>query len=347
MGSLPERPIFEGHSDDYVPILTESLRSGLIADFDVYVKAGGDFFLIKPQNLNFDARMLARWRGQESFLYIRKIDRERYFNKMSTSLGDVVRSPSLTPREKAAVLTDYAVDVVDRLFSDPGNPQNIAQARSFTQECVRYIGLQKHAFLNLIELTGHDAYTYAHSVGVAAYTIALGREMGITQVQELADLGLAGFLHDIGKCLVDPAIINKKGPLNESEWAVMKKHPEYGAEILRRHKGLNPLIVLGAESHHENLLGSGYPKGAVATRLDPVVRIITLADAFSALTTKRSYAESRDTLTAFNLMRDNVGRTFDATMFRRFILLFLDPAKAGENNESNESQVAALLKTGT
>ena len=345
---MQERPMIVGTGSPYVPVLTESLRSGLVIDFDVYVRAGESFFLIKPRNMGFDPRLMSRWKGQESFLYIRIEDRERYFDQMQANLSEVIRNPSLTVREKAAVLTDYAVDVVDKLFTDPGNPQTITQARNFTQECVRYIGLQKHAFLHLIELTGHDSYTYAHSVGVAAYTIALARESGISSVQELSDIGLAGFLHDVGKCLVDPAIINKKGPLNENEWAIMKKHPEYGGDILRRHKNLNPLIILAAESHHENLVGTGYPKGLVTTRMDPLVRIVTLADAFSALTTKRSYSESRDALTAFNLMRANINRSFDPHLFRKFIMLFLDPNKSSLNSDGMENPEEPLLtKTGT
>jgi putative nucleotidyltransferase with HDIG domain len=348
MGDMQERPLIGGPDTAYVPILTESLRSGLVMDFDVFVKTGENFFLIKPRNLNFDHRLLSRWRGQESFLYIAQEDRDRYFAQMQNNLGDVIRNPSLTVREKAAVLTDYAVDVIDKLFTDPGNPQTISQARGFTQECVRYIGLQKHAFLHLVELTGHDSYTYAHSVGVAAYTIALAREAGINSVQELTDVGLAGFLHDVGKSLVDPGIINKKGPLNETEWAVMKKHPEFGGEILRRHKNISPLIVLAAEAHHENLIGTGYPKGLITSRMDPLVRIVTLADAFSALTTKRSYSESRDSLTAFNLMRANINRTFDPHLFRKFIMLFLDPSKSGLNPEGVENpEVPLITKTGT
>lgn len=344
MANPAERPLLEGLTTGYVPLLTETLRSGFLVDFDVYVRAGDEFFLIKPKHTGLDPSLVSRWRRQESFLYIRLDDRDRYFQALQGNIGNVVRNPALSVREKAAVLTDYAVDVVDRIFSDPGNPHTIASARNLTQECVRYIGLQKHAFLHLIDLTGHDAYTYAHSVGVAAYTIALAREMGTSRVDDLADIGLAGFLHDIGKSMVDPSIINKKGPLSDAEWSVMKRHPEFGAEILRRHKNIPPLVLLAAESHHENLLATGYPKGLVAARLDPIVRVVTLSDAFSALTTKRSYSESRDTVTALNLMKANIGRTFDGPMFRRFVTLFLDPSKEQQNPENPESAAHALLR---
>jgi putative nucleotidyltransferase with HDIG domain len=289
------------------------------------VRAGDAFFIVKPKGVTVDRDLLSKYRGQETFLFIEAADKERYFSRLGGTLSDVVRSQALTVREKAAVITDYAVDVVDRLFRDPGSPQNLQAARTIAQECVRYMSLHKHAFLHLVELTSHDSYTYAHSVGVAAYTMALARDTGVSHVGQLADLGLAGFLHDIGKCMVDPSIINKAGPLNESEWAMMRRHPEYGVEILRRHRGLNPIILLAAESHHENLVGSGYPKGLVSSRLDPLVRIVSIADAFSALTTKRSYSESKDSLTAFNLMSANVNKVFDGALFRRFVSLFLEP----------------------
>lgn len=344
MADVAERPLGSSALGSlYVPILTESLRSGLVTDFDVFIRAGQDFFLIKPKNMSLDARMMNRWKSQESFLYIRSEERERYFTLLGTNLSTVVRSGALTTREKAAVLTDYAVEVVDRIFDDPGSPKNMEHARVFTQECVRYIGLQKHGFLHLVELTSHDSYTYAHSVGVAAFTIAIARDLGITRVEELSDLGLAGFLHDIGKCMVDPAIINKKGPLNENEWAIMKKHPEFGAEILRRHKNIHPVVTLAAESHHENLLGTGYPKGLIANRLDPIVRVVTLADAFSALTTKRSYSDARDTRAAFQLMKSNVGKSFDMSLYRRFVMLFLDDAKDG-NLDAASVQAELFLK---
>ena len=178
-----------------------------------------------------------------------------------------------------------------------------------------------------MELSNHDHYTYAHSVGVAAYTIALAKETGFQSPAELADAGMAGFLHDIGKSMISPEIINKKGPLNEQEWAEMKKHPELGGEILRRHKNINPLIILSAEGHHENMTGTGYPRGLEAQKLDPLVQIISLADAFSALTTKRSYSNPRDSKSALLLMKDNLKTKFDPELFKRFVFLFLDPKK--------------------
>lgn len=321
-------PDHRDKNGDYFPVSVEGLRTGTSTDLDLYARLGDGYFIVKPRNIEVGPRLIQRFRNEGSpYVYIRKSDREAYFKTLENNVSKIIANPAISVREKAGILTDYAVDIVDQLFTDPGNPGTISSAKNLTQECVRFIGSSHHAFLHLVELSNHDQYTYAHSVGVAAYTMALVPHVMDVDPKTLADMGLGALLHDVGKCMVDPAIINKRGPLNENEWAMMKKHPEYGAEIIRRHKNLAPLIALCAEGHHENLLGSGYPHGLVASRIDPLVRIVCLADAFSALTTKRSYAAPRDNMTALKLIKESVDKKFDSTLFKPFVKLFLEPTK--------------------
>lgn len=326
--SAEESINWRAHAEHYLPISIEGLRSGVTADFELFTRMGNDYFVIKPKNVDIDAKLILRLKSTGvPYVFIRTTDRDRYHQKLEAGLTKLIENPAVSVREKAGVLTDYAVEIIDQLFTDPGNPGTITAAKNLTQECVRLIGSSRHAFLHLVELSSHDQYTYAHSVGVAAYTVALAPDVLETNTKELVDIGLAGLLHDIGKCMVDPAIINKKGPLNEDEWAQMKKHPAYGAEIIRKHKNLSPIIALSAEGHHENLTGHGYPRGLVASQIDPLVRVVSLSDAFSALTTKRSYAPSRDAVTALKLIKENLDKKFDAALFTPFVRLFLDPAK--------------------
>jgi putative nucleotidyltransferase with HDIG domain len=323
-----EAPDYRDKNGEYIPISIEGLSTGLATDLDLFTRAGDAFFVIKPKNNSIEPRLLSRIKTSGlPYVYIHKSDREKYQQRLEAQVSKVISDPKRPIREKAGILTDLAVELVDQLFTDPGNPKTIESARHLTQETVLFISQSKHAFLHLVELSNHDHYTYAHSVGVAAYTIALAPEVMKLDPKTLAEVGLAAFLHDIGKCMVDPAIINKKGPLNDEEWAVMKKHPEYGSEIIRRHKNMSPIIALSAEGHHENLLGSGYPKGLVAQKIDPIVRIISLTDAFSALTTKRSYSTPRDSVTALKLIKENLNKKFDTQLFNPFVKLFLEPQK--------------------
>ncbi len=321
-------PDYRDPKGEYIPISIEGLSTGLATDLDLFTRAGQAFFVVKPKNQNIDPRLLSRLKTSGlPYVYIHKNERDKYLSRLEAQVSKVIADPKRPIREKAGILTDMAVELVDQLFTDPGNPKTIESARHLTQETVLFIGQSKHAFLHLVELSNHDHYTYAHSVGVAAYAIALAPEVMKLDPKQLAEVGLAAFLHDIGKCMVDPAIINKKGPLNDDEWSVMKKHPEYGAEIIRRHKNMSPIIALSAEGHHENLLGTGYPKGLVAQKIDPIVRMIALTDAFSALTTKRSYSVPRDSITALKLIKENLNKKFDANLFHPFVKLFLEPGK--------------------
>ena len=326
-----EAPDYRDPNGEYFPISVEGLKVGVLSDIDIFARVGQGYFLFKPRNVSVQGGLLIRARNlNQPYLYIHRDDREVYFAKLQTNLAGIIGNNGITIREKAGVLTDFAVEIIDQLFQDPGHPQGIASAKGLTQECVRFVSQHRHAFLHLVELSSHDYYTYAHSVGVAAYTLALAPTVMQLTPDQLASVGLAGFLHDIGKCMVDPAIINKKGPLNEDEWAIMKKHPEYGVEILKRHRGLDPLVTLCADGHHENLMGTGYPRGLAAARIEPLVRIISLTDAFSALTTKRSYSTPRDNVTALKLIRENLDKKFDTIFFKPFVKLFLDPSKQDE-----------------
>lgn len=324
--ALLESPDYRDPSNEYLPISIESVRTGMASDFDLFVRTGDAYFMCKPKNHEINLEM---WRGLKKnspYLYIRSSDREAYFKKLNSNIGKAMSDESIPVRERAALLTDCAVEIVDQIFTDPGSPVAMKEAHVLSEEYVKFVSREKHAFLILVDLSSHDHYTYAHSVGVSTYGIALGRQLGYTN-EMLAKVGLAGLLHDIGKTQIDPNIINKKGPLSEQEWVSMKKHPSLGAEILRLHRHLDPLIALSAEAHHETITGTGYPKGLVSSQLDPIIGIISLADAFSALTTKRSYSPPRDSFQALMLMRDNLDKKFDKDLFTSFVSLFLDQQK--------------------
>lgn len=328
-GDVPKDP--RDPSGEYIPISADGIQTGSTDAFDLFTRAGDQFFIVKPQGNSLDSLLLKKLKQQSPFLYLHSKDREAYFKGLENNMERLFANPSLGQPEKAAMLTDWTVEIIDQLYQDPTRPESVRQAKSATEYYVRYISKNSQAFLELVELRDHDQYTYAHSAGVASYSIALAIQEGYRN-EDLVNVGLAGLLHDLGKCMVSPKVINKKGPLNSDEWSQMKRHPKYGAEILRRHKDLDPIISLAAEAHHENLTGTGYPKGIVAKNIDPLVHIIAMADAFSALTTKRSYSQPRDTLTALGLMKESIPKKFPVKLFKSFVVLFL--------NESERKKVA-------
>jgi len=144
-----------------------------------------------------------------------------------------------------------------------------------------------------------DTYTKGHSVRVAKYSCELARRMGKT-AQEVENIYYIGLLHDIGKIGIPNSIINKPSRLTEEEYAVIKSHPVIGAEILGNISEL-PDISIGARWHHERYDGKGYPDGLKGEEIPETARIIGAADAYDAMSSRRSY---RDVLPQAEIRRE-------------------------------------------
>jgi len=117
-------------------------------------------------------------------------------------------------------------------------------------------------------------------------------------------LSFAGMLHDIGKARIPLAILEKPGPLDESEMEVMRKHPEYGLEALGGNSGLPAEMLDIVARHHELLDGSGYPHGLSGNEISDLVRIMTISDIFGALLERRSYKPPLSSEAAYQILLD-------------------------------------------
>lgn len=134
-----------------------------------------------------------------------------------------------------------------------------------------------------------DEYTHGHSARVAIYATQIAKEAGKSD-EECEKVYFAALLHDVGKIGVPDAIINKAGRLTEDEFAQIKLHPIYGNRILSRIQ-LSPYLSIGAHYHHERYDGRGYPEGLKGEEIPDIARIIAVADAYDAMTSRRSYRE--------------------------------------------------------
>ena len=131
---------------------------------------------------------------------------------------------------------------------------------------------------------------------------------------------VAALLHDVGKALVPVAILEKPGPLDPDEMAIMKKHPEYGVEALKSGVGLQPEMVDIVARHHEYLDGSGYPHGLQAHEISDLVRITTIVDVYSALIEQRAYRAPMPSQKAYDILLD-MGPKLDQDLVRAFSIV--------------------------
>lgn len=162
----------------------------------------------------------------------------------------------------------------------------------------------------------HHSQTYQHSLLVTGVAVAFGEHIGVSR-KDRQRLSSAGMLHDIGKARIPLAILEKPGPLDESETAVMRKHPEYGLEALGDNSGL-PAEMLDIIIHHHELLdGSGYPHGLKGSEICDLVRIMTISDIFGALLERRSYKPPFSSEAAYQILLD-MGQRLDTDLVRAF-----------------------------
>ncbi len=150
--------------------------------------------------------------------------------------------------------------------------------------------LDRHpdAFLTVMHLRSADEYTYLHSLSVCAMMQAVARHMGLDR-GECLDAGLAGLLHDLGKTLTPPAILNKPGRLTAAEMRIVRRHTEDGRSMLESAGIAHRASLDAALHHHEKFDGSGYPHGLAGERIPLVARIASVCDVYDALTVDRPY----------------------------------------------------------
>jgi len=172
-----------------------------------------------------------------------------------------------------------------------------------------------------------DRYTAGHCERVADYACALARRVGFDE-QTLTWFRMGAFLHDVGKVVVPPEILNKEGPLTAEEWEIMRSHTLAGVELLSSLEfpwDLRPMV----RSHHEHWDGSGYPDGLSGQMIPLSARILCVADVYDALTSTRAYRPAYSPREALRIMAGDAGRIFDPVLFEIFRELMEERLAAG------------------
>lgn len=166
-------------------------------------------------------------------------------------------------------------------------------------------------------IEARDAYTGGHLWRVSRYCRQLAETAGLPEdMIFLARLG--GFLHDIGKIGIPDVILGKHGKLTEPEYEVVKTHPGIGAVLIQEHP-LGDLALSAVHQHHERIDGNGYPEHLQGEQISLIARIVSIADAFDALTSTRPYRRGVTVMQAIAELDTAHGTQFDARLLDAFI----------------------------
>ncbi|MGN0347754.1 MAG: HD-GYP domain-containing protein [Lachnospiraceae bacterium] len=155
----------------------------------------------------------------------------------------------------------------------------------------------------------NDPYTAGHSRRVAKYSRMLAEQLDYSE-KELEEIYCAGLIHDVGKLGIDNQIINKDGKLSDEEYEEIKKHPLMGYEILKN-ISIRGNFAYGAKWHHERMDGRGYPDGISGDEIPLIARIIAVADAYDAMTSRRAYRDIMSQEKVREQIEQGMGSQFD------------------------------------
>ncbi|MBC8015178.1 MAG: HD-GYP domain-containing protein [Sporomusaceae bacterium] len=207
--------------------------------------------------------------------------------------------------------------VKDAFSKGNGLVVHLTELQSYVEDVVYILGKRKNVLLYLHDLTHVSEYLFVHSVNVGLFSIVIGMAMNLPH-DELCLLGMGGILHDFGKTIISPDIVNKQGPLNFAEFNEIKEHAYVGYKKLRSDTDLDYRIMFMVLQHHERCNGTGYPRGTAGEQIHHLARIVTVADVYDALTTDRVYHSRLSSFAAMQMINEGERIHFDPHVIAAF-----------------------------
>jgi putative nucleotidyltransferase with HDIG domain len=223
-------------------------------------------------------------------------------------------------RPRAARVLDTLLVDITAIFdhvSDGGKLQ-VMKLKKSVNPIVDSISRNPDACLWLTRLKQHDHYSYQHSLSVAIWAVAMGRELGLHK-PDLRSLAIGGLLMDVGKLKVDSELLRAEGPLSPEQTDQMRQHVHYGVEYLQETGILNQDVIDMVAHHHERYDGSGYPQGLGGDNIPPFARIAAIVDTYDAMTSQRSHAAAVSPSEAIRILYKSRDILFQAELVEAFI----------------------------
>lgn len=222
-------------------------------------------------------------------------------------------------RDQAKKIMQSSREAVTSMFKDIrlGRAVEVEQVMPLVDEISDSVSRNAHALISLVRLKTTDDYTYMHSVAVCALMTALALELKLS-AEEVRQAGLAGLMHDMGKALTPLEILNKPGALSDSEFEVIRQHPQLGHDLLIKSNIQDPVTLDVCLHHHEKIDGSGYPHRLGAENISVFAKMGAICDVYDAVTSTRSYKPAWEPGVALKRMAGWAGH-FDPVIFKAFV----------------------------
>ncbi|WP_270452553.1 HD domain-containing phosphohydrolase [Halonatronomonas betaini] len=299
--------------------------NGLKMVNDTYGHEMGDKLLIRAAKLLEEScreeDLISRWGGDEFVVLLPGID-EKIVNKIYKRIKDNFREATLGVKDlPISIALGFAV----KKTMDKDTQALLAEAedKMYDNKRVESKSAKSNILQALLSALGAKSHeTEDHVRRLKELAIKLGEKVGLS-VSDLDRLSLLANLHDIGKTKIPAEILKKAGKLEESEWELIKKHPETGAYIASSSEDFSHLSE-EIRSHHERWDGDGYPNGLEGEEIPYLARILSIVDAYDVMTAGRPYKDPLSKEEALKEIRDCAGSQFDPNLAEKFVEMISD-----------------------
>jgi putative nucleotidyltransferase with HDIG domain len=261
---------------------------------------------------------------------------------LKTALGQEMQQAVRVRNQAAGLVRNVMADARLGKAIEIGGVQPVVQ--SITESILRNPG----ALLGLLRIKTKDDYTFLHSVSVCALLVAFCHSRGMDD-ELIREAGLGALLHDTGKALVPDAILNKPGPLTDEEFAIIRKHPEDGYNLLRQSPEVGQIALDITRHHHERRDGTGYPDKLAGDAISELAQMAAIVDVYDAITADRCYHKGMPAAAALRKMYEWSKFHFDPHLVQQFMrcvgiypvgtLVLLESGRLGVVVEPHESNL--------
>jgi len=277
---------------------------------------------------------------------------ERELVELAQQPARIVRTSLGEELQRAAQIRHQAAGLVRNVMADArlGKAIEIGAVQPVVQNITESILRNPGALLGLLRIKTKDDYTFLHSVSVCALLVAFCNARGM-DADIVRQAGIGGLLHDTGKAMVPDKILNKPGPLTDEEFAIIKKHPEDGWNILRQSPDVPEIALDITRHHHERRDGTGYPDKQQGDEISELAQMAAIVDVYDALTADRVYHKGIPAAAALRKIYEWSKHHFNQQLVQEFMrcvgiypvgtLVLLESGRLGVVVEPHETNLLA------
>lgn len=313
--------------DPYIPISFVLLKkfSGMLP-FDIYVKRSENAYSkIFKYNDAVDWERVNRYAEKVDCFYVDQESYRSYLLMVEQMVDNFLASPKVneTSLKETTMMVKEMVNLaaLDLIVKKTIDRTGIDSASKAVMTCILTLDKEPKALFQIIKMFGRYRYIVKHSITVSILSIVLAKARGLEARASLNNIGLGGFLHDIG---ISKLSFNaeERHDFTPDEWKEMKTHPEIGKRLLDRIPSVSTEVKMIVLQHHEQPNGNGYPNGIRDYEIYMPSKIVSIADSFSSLITKRPFREAMKPIDALSAMKRDNGK-FDSDILQTFCGLFI------------------------